>query len=43
LPALTPPTPDPTVIEPVRGFLVTDGRTTGILITDGHTYTILIS
>ena len=39
----TPPSNDPIVIEPIRGFLVTDGKTSGILITDGHTTGVLLS
>ena len=42
-PSVTPPPIDPIVIEPIRGFLLTDGKTTGLLITDGHTTGFLIT
>ena len=42
-PFVPPPSQDPRVIEPIRGFLISDGKTTGLLISDGHTTGVLLS
>jgi hypothetical protein len=43
IPPQTPPISDPIVIEPIRGFLLSDGKTSGLLVTDGHTFGVLLS
>lgn len=41
-PQVAPPG-QPTVIEPIAGVLVTDGRTSGMLVTDGRTTGVLVT